>query len=850
MIVIVVRCSHRSGKTAFISDGLAVVVWGRVSYNTAAAILAESATATKKRNGQRMKKNSVQTATNKDSELLELRKTIEALQQQSAEAGLTKAALQSMQAVQRTLHGTSSAVTASAHGDKEKKSGMMLPRQLSNDSMSSVNSANSQGSQQYQHSQISGSGASSVGSLKEKELQEQNGADKKAKKKKGSGWLRSSFGKAFSRGSGSGGKGEDGNGSDSSVPNSPQVSRSCPLPPAPIQEMAEGDETDDSPQVSMGTQQQGTNQQQPSQATQEMIDELRKQLRDKDMVLTDIRLEALSSAHQLDQMKELVTKLKNEIGQLKAENERLSRLVGGGGVGCGQNNAPSGGQNSENSSACSIPSLLKAHSLESIEKRLSSSDQSGSPTVDMYLNDNIQESRDSKRIPISVHLTITGDVDKLQRAGADDEIFIGCVAVSNKTSWPLLDAIVRKAFKEYVLKIDPASNLGLSAESVQCYHIGDLVRTKDANPELLPCGYLVGNDMQIKIVVKGTAQQASLDALAFETLIPKAVLARYISLLTEHRRIILCGPSGTGKTFLAHKLAEFLAKKDNSERGEDAIATFSVDRNSQTDLKGYLAHMAEQCSNGTADSELAETPQVLIVDNLHHVASLSDVFNELLLTNSENCPYIIGTINQARCSTTNLQLSHNFRWVLCANHIEPVKGLLARCLRRRLVDHEARTGLRSSPELQQIIEWMPQVWMHVNKFLETHNSADATIGPRLFLSCPVDVLSAQVWFTDLWNFTLAPYLIEAAREGLQLYGQRPACPWDDPVEWLKQSYPFEHTRASQELTAVREEDITSGESTTLSNRDSDPLLNMLMRLQEAASYTPQTSISEATADCS
>lgn len=37
-----------------------------------------------------------------DSELLELRKTIEALQQQSAEAGLTKAALQSMQAVQRS----------------------------------------------------------------------------------------------------------------------------------------------------------------------------------------------------------------------------------------------------------------------------------------------------------------------------------------------------------------------------------------------------------------------------------------------------------------------------------------------------------------------------------------------------------------------------------------------------------------------------------------------------------------------------------------------------------------------------------------------------------------------------
>jgi len=35
-------------------------------------------------------------------------------------------------------------------------------------------------------------------------------------------------------------------------------------------------------------------------------------------------------------------------------------------------------------------------------------------------------------------------------------------------------------------------------------------------------------------------------------------MQRYVSLLVEHRRIILCGPSGTGKTFLAHQLAEYL----------------------------------------------------------------------------------------------------------------------------------------------------------------------------------------------------------------------------------------------------------------------------------------------------
>ena len=55
--------------------------------------------------------------------------------------------------------------------------------------------------------------------------------------------------------------------------------------------------------------------------------------------------------------------------------------------------------------------------------------------------------------------------------------------------------------------------------------------------------------------------QNSVDSLSFETLIPKSIVQRYISLLLEHRRIILCGPSGTGKTFLAQKLAEYLTIK-------------------------------------------------------------------------------------------------------------------------------------------------------------------------------------------------------------------------------------------------------------------------------------------------
>jgi len=60
------------------------------------------------------------------------------------------------------------------------------------------------------------------------------------------------------------------------------------------------------------------------------------------------------------------------------------------------------------------------------------------------------------------------------------------------------------------------------------------------------------------------------------------------------------------------------------------------------------------------------------------------------------------------------------------------------------------------------------VWQHLNKFIETHHSSDSTIGPRQFLDCPMDISSSQTWFTQLWNFSLVPYLKEAIKEGLQV----------------------------------------------------------------------------------
>ncbi|KAK6294796.1 hypothetical protein J4Q44_G00356260 [Coregonus suidteri] len=568
----------------------------------------------------------------------------------------------------------------------------------------------------------------------------------------------------------------------------------------------------------------------------ETVMQLRSELREKEMKLTDIRLEALSSAHQLDQLREAMNHMQGEIEKLKAENDRLKLESTGG------SRAPS------QASISSSPSHhthtptpgpgLSQHSINLTE----------STSLDMLLDDTVGDGVMRKE---GRHVKIVVSVDEdLSQEVRPRHFLIGCIGVSGKTKWDVLDGVVRRLFKEYITHVDPVSQLGLTCDSVEGYNIGDVHRHSNTStahtPELLPCGYLVGDSDTINIRLKGVSS-GSVDCLVFDTLIPKPMLQRYVSLLREHRRVILSGPSGTGKTHLANHLARHLLLQEGRPLTPHSVVTFNVDHKSSKELRQYLTGLSEQCSS---DRPEAESPLVVILDNMHHVSSLGEIFNGVFNCKYQCCPYIIGTMSQATSSAPNLQLHHNFRWVLCANHLEPVKGFLGRYLRRKLIETEISSRKRTL-ELVKIIDWIPRVWHHLNHFLEAHSSSDVTIGPRLFLSCPMDVAGSRVWFTDLWNYSIIPYMLEAIREGLQLYGRRSA--WEDPARWVIDSYPWSATPTPADwppLLQLRPEDVGfDGYSAPRegirkeppqSVSDADPLMNMLMRLKEAAtSSSPQ-----------
>ncbi|XP_059925036.1 neuron navigator 1 isoform X4 [Gadus macrocephalus] len=717
-----------------------------------------------------------------ESELSELKETIEILKTKNTEA-------------QEIIQG------ALSHPDMAPQE-LEIRRENSSESITSLNSITSH---------------SSMGSLKEQE----------AKKKKKKSWLRSSFNKAFSK------KGsklslsyadiEEISTPETSAPSSPRIRHARDMSPPSLKISASASSSCLDEEGEPGEEKE--------------VCTLRSELWEKERKLTDIRLEALSSAHQLEQLQEAMTSMQRTVENLKAENDQLK-------TGGPPSPTPSGGGPSSSASQSSgltamggTSPRLSAHLPKSYSRGLSDSSCS-----DVFFPaDSVSSSlqRDDHRVRVVV---CVADLQVFKEEVKQQDFFVGTVRVNGRMDWPMLDSAVSQALKVYIAKVDPTASLGLSTDSIYSYNMGHIKRVLGGEaPESQPSRCMSRAPTSITVALKGLKEKC-VDSLVFETLIPKAMMQHYISLLLKHRRIILSGPSGTGKSYLTTRLAEYLVERSAREVGAGIVVTFNMHRQSCKDLQLYLSNLANQIDRETSTSEI---PLVIILDDINDPISISELVNGALTCKYHKCPYIIGTSNQPVKMTANNSLHLSFRMVTFSNNVEPANGFLVRYLHRKLMESEDERNL-TNEDLLRVLDWVPKLWYHLHAFLEKHSTSDFLIGPCFFLSCPVTVEDFRSWFIDLWNHSIIPYLQEGAKDGFKVHGGQKA-PWEDPVEWVRGSLPWPSAKQDQaKLLHLPPPSGPSGgpgpaselrhQETPPSSMDSDPLMAMLLKLQEAANY--------------
>jgi DNA polymerase III delta prime subunit len=259
--------------------------------------------------------------------------------------------------------------------------------------------------------------------------------------------------------------------------------------------------------------------------------------------------------------------------------------------------------------------------------------------------------------------------------------------------------------------------------------------------------------------------ESTLDQLAASLYFKSDFLDRVVKLLRQKRQVIFHGPPGTGKTYVARKLAEHLAGTEGSVE----LVQFHPSYSYEDFVQGYRPAEGGEgfvLRDGPllrAAKRALDSPQgthVLIIDEINR-GNLAKVLGELyflleyrneeLTLQYSDTPFrlpknlwVIATMNTADRSIAIVDgaLRRRFYFVPFFPNEPPVEGLLARWLEANKRD----------------LAWITGVVDSANALLKDRHAA---IGPSHFMRDDLD----ETWVELIWKHSVLPYIAE------QLFGE-------------------------------------------------------------------------------